>query len=339
MVNKYKKEIEDINRRVYGNKTFAELKRIGKKKGLLNVDHYKKTDKNILVERLVKGKQLKDENKNVLLEQAKNEGLKVNVSMSKEDILKKISNPKLTDLNNKRLRELADKKGVPLRSQMTDKAIIQRLENPTAYYTIESLKRLARNNNIDVRRNISKPDLINLLGERDLITTTPIKAQETNLWVSVKNIPETLRKAFKKKARNAREAVADFKDYIKNLNKDYLTPSRLKKLSRQLERKQKKAEEEEKRLFTPTKEKSAFKNFTVQYVIKGEPLYGPNVFLQIAKPYVINIMDSNRNIKTKLYLNLLYDKGRNRPRRFQNNKKIRLSFCGTKNNNRVYQCL
>ena len=303
MVNKYKKEIEEINRRIYGKKTFADLKRIGKKKGLLNVDHYKKTDRNILIERLVKGKQLKDESKNVLLEQAKNTGLKVNVSMSKEDILKKISNPKLTDLNNKRLRELADKKGVPLRSQMTDRAIIQRLENPTAYYTTESLRRLATNNNLEVRRNISKPELINLLVERDLITTTPIKAQETNLWVSVKNIPESLRRVVKKKARNAREAVADFKEYIKNLNKDYLTPSRLKKLSQQLEKKINKAEEEEKRLFTPVKEKSALKNYAVQYVIKGEPLYGPAEFLQIAKPYVINIMASNRNIKTKLYLN------------------------------------
>ena len=303
MVNKYKKEIEEINRRIYGKKTFADLKRIGKKKGLLNVDRYKKTDRNILIERLVKGKQLKDESKNVLLEQAKNTGLKVNVSMSKEDILKTLTSPKLTDLNNKRLRELADKKGVPLRSQMTDKAIIQRLENPTAYYTTESLRRLATNNNLEVRRNISKPELINLLVERDLITTTPIKAQETNLWVSVKNIPETLRRVVKKKARNAREAVADFKEYIKNLNKDYLTPSRLKKLSQQLEKKINKAEEEEKRLFTPVKEKSALKNYAVQYVIKGEPLYGPAEFLQIAKPYVINIMASNRNIKTKLYLN------------------------------------
>ena len=306
MVNqKSKKEVEEINRRVYGNKTFANLKIIGKKKGLLNVDHYKKTDRNILIERLVKGKQLTDESKNVLLEQAKNSGLKVNASMSKETIIKTLTSPKLTDLNNKRLRELADKKGVPLRSQMTDRAIIHRLENPTNYYTVESLKRLLRNNNIEVPRNISKPNLINLAVEKDLITTTPIKAQEANLWVSVKNIPETLRRAVKKKARNAREAVADFKDYIKNLNKDYLTPSRLKKLSRQLEKKINKAVEEEKRLFTPVKEKSALKNFTVQYVIKGEPLYGPTEFLQIAKPYVINIMTSNRNIKTKLYLNCL----------------------------------
>ena len=305
MVNKYKKEIEEINRKVYGKKTFAELKRIGKKKGLLNVDHYKKTDKNILVERLVKGKQLSDETKGVLLEQAKNTGLKVNISMSKEDILNKISNPKLTDLNNKRLRELADKKGVPLRSQMTDRAIIQRLENPTAYYTTESLRRLARNNNIEVRRNISKPDLINLLGDRDLITTTPIKAQEANLWVSAKNIPETLRRVVKKKARNAREAVADFKDYIKNLNRDYITPSRLKKLSEQLNKKINKIAEEEERLFKPIKEKSAFNNFAVQYVIKGNPTYDTTTFLKVAEPFIINIMVSNHNIKARLYLNCL----------------------------------
>ena len=303
MTNKYKKEIEDINRKVYGNKTFAELKRIGKKKGLLNVDHYKKTDKNILVERLVKGRQLTEETKNVLLLKAQEEGLKANISMSKEDILKKISNPQLTDLNNKRLRELADKKGVPLRSQMTDKAIIQRLENPTRYYTTESLRRLARNNNIEVRRNISKPNLINLLGERDLITTTPIQAQEANLWVSFKNIPETLRRVAKKKARTGREKIADFNDYIKNIKKDYLTPSRLKKLGKQKDKLIKKVEEEEYKLFTPIKEKSAFKDYTTQYVIKGDPNYGPFAFLEIAEPHIINIMNKNRNIKVTLYLN------------------------------------
>ena len=269
------------------------------------MDQYKKADKNILVERLVKGKQISDENKGVLLEQAKNTGLKVNANMSKEDILLKISNPKLTDLNNKRLRELADKGGIPLRSQMTDKAIIQNLENPTNYYTVESLKRLARSNNIDVRRNISKPDLINILGERNLITTTPIKAQETNLWVSVKNIPEELKKVVKKKARNAREALEDFKKYIKNLKKDYITPGRLNKLSKQLEKKIKAVEEEQQRIFTPTQGESAISNFAVQYVIKGVPNYDPISFLKDARPAIINIMNSNRNIKVKLYLNCL----------------------------------
>ena len=303
MTNKYKVQIQDMNRRIYGNKTLAELKRIGKKKDLLNVDRYKKTDKSELIERLVKGRQLSDENKNVLLELAKNSSLNVNANTSKEDILKKISNPKLTDLNEKRLRELADKKGVPLRSQMSNKAIIQRLENPTDYYNVESLKRLARSNNINVRRNISKPDLINILGERGLITTTPITAQESNLGVTVKNIPEALRKAFKKKARSTREAVADFKDYIKNLKKDYITPARLKKLSRQLERKIKKAEEEKEKIFTPKKEASAFRNYTTQYVIiNTDPSYDPLTFLNDASPAIINIFNLNRNIKAFLCL-------------------------------------
>ena len=300
-----RKEREKINRRVYGNKNLADLKRIGKKKGLLNVDHYKNTDRNILIERLVKGKQLTDETKSVLAEQAKNTGLKVNISMSKEDIINKIKNPQLTDLNNKRLRELADKKGVSLKSQMTDKQIRERLENPTKWQTIKSLKSVADSNKIKYNKNIKLPELRNILIERDLITTTPIKAQEANLWVSVKNIPETLRRAVKKKARNAREAVADFKDYIRNLNRDYITPSRLKKLSKQLNKKINKAVEEEKRLFTPVKEKSAFKGFTSQYVIKGNPDYDTTTFLTIAKPWIINIMNKNRNIKVKLYLNCI----------------------------------
>ena len=305
MTNKYKKEIEEINRKVYGKKSLRELKIIGKKRGLLNVDQYKKADKNILVERLVKGRQLSDEDKPVLLEGAKNKNLKVNASMSKEDILKKISNPKLTDLNVKRLRELAEKGGIPLRSQMTDRAIIQRLENPTAYYTVESLKRLARNNNIDIRRNISKPELINILGERNLITTTPLQAQESNLGVVASNVPIDIIRKATKKARNAKEAVANFKEYIKNINKDYITPNRLKKLSKQLEKKIKKAVEEQKRIFTPIKEASAFKNYTTQYVIKlkeEDPPYGPIEFLKDAGPAIINILESNRNIKTALFL-------------------------------------
>ena len=110
MNNKYKKEKDEINRRVYNTKTLPELKIIGKKKGLLNVDQYKKRDKNVLVERLVKGKQLSDYPKNVLLEKAQNEGLNANASMSKNVILQKITNSKLTDLKEHRLRKLAEKK-------------------------------------------------------------------------------------------------------------------------------------------------------------------------------------------------------------------------------------
>ena len=47
MVNKNKKELEEINRVVYSNKKLPELKRIGKKKGLLNVDQYTKRNKDV----------------------------------------------------------------------------------------------------------------------------------------------------------------------------------------------------------------------------------------------------------------------------------------------------
>ena len=258
-----------------------------------------------MVERLVKGKQLSDYPKNVLLEKAQNEGLNANASMSKNVILQKISNPKLTDLNEKRLRKLAEKKGITLKDQMTNKQIIERLENPTKHYKIQELKRLARDNNINVRRTIKKQDLINILVERDIITTTPITAQESNLGVKFSSVPMELIRVAKKKARNAKEALKKFKLYIKNLKCDYITPSRLRKITKQLEKKTKEAVEEHKRFFTPRKEASAFKNYTNQYVIDGVPGYGPMEFLADAKPAIVNIFNSNRNIKIRLYLNCL----------------------------------
>ena len=335
--NKNNKELfisNESRKRQYNTKSLPQLKIIGKKMGLLNVDQYKKANKKALVERLVKGRQLSDESKNVLLGIAQNEDLKVNASMSKEDILKKISSPKLTDLNEKRLRKLAEKKGIPLRSQMTNRKIIQRLENPTNYYTVESLKRLARSNNIDVRRNISKPELINILGERNLITTTPITAQESNLGVLVSNVPiELIRKA-KKKAQNAREALENFKEYIKNLKSYNISADRLKKLTKQLERKEKKAKEEHDRIFTPTREASAFRNYTNQYVIYNIFDIGPSIFLNYAKPPIINIFNSNRNIKTILYLYVLMTQGE-REVEFAFHSKIKLILEGT-DLNKIY---
>ena len=306
MTNKYKKEIEEHNRRIYSSKSFAELKIIGKKKGLRNVDQYKKANKNVLIERLVKGRQLKDESKNVLLEKAQNKDLRVNESMSKKDILKKISSQKLADLNKEGLRKLAEKKGIPLRSQMTRNDIIQRLKNPTDYYTVQSLKRLARSNNIDVRDNISKPELINILVERNLITTTPITTQESNLDVMASNVPiELIRKA-KKKAQSAHEDLENYKEYIKNLKSYNISAGRFKKITKQLERKEKKAKEEKDRIFTPTREASAFKNYTNQYVMYNTIASLDSLaFLSYAKPAIINIFNSNRNIKTILYLHCL----------------------------------
>ena len=306
--NNNKKELfisAESRRREANRKTLPELKRIGKNMGLLNVDQYNRQNKNILVERILKGRQLSDESKGVLLEHAKNEGLITNASMSKNVILQKITNPKLTDLNEKRLRELAEKGGIPLRSQMTNRDIITRLENPTNYYTVESLKRLARNNNIEIRRNINKPELINILRDRNLITTTPITAQESNLGVAIRNIPKELIQVVKKKARNAREALINFKEYMKNLKTDYMTSSRLKKLAKQLEKKEKEAKEEHKRIFTFKQEASAFNNYVNQYVINGSDVYDGLTFLREAKASITNILNLNRGIKAILYFNVI----------------------------------
>ena len=186
---------------------------------------------------------------------------------------------------------------------MTNKDIIRKLENPTDYYTVESLKRLARNNNIEVARNISKPDLIRILGERDLITTTPVTAQESNLGIRASNVPIELIKLVKKKARNARESLINFKNFMKNLKTDYITSSRLKKLTKTLETRERKAREEHDKIFTFRKELSAFNNFTDQYVIDGSDVYDGKSFLMEARDSIINVLEMNRGIKARLYLN------------------------------------
>ena len=334
MSNKYKKQIEEHNRRVYVSKSLQELKRIGKvKKGLLNVDQYKKTDRNILIERLVKGKQLSDYSKEVLLEKAQNEGLNANASMSKNVILQKITNPKLTDLNESRLRKLAEKGGIPLRSQMTNRAIIQRLEDPTKYYTVESLKRLARNNQIQIPRNISKPDLINVLGERNLITTTPITSQESNLGVVGSKVPIALIQKAKRKARDSLEDLEIFKDYIKSIKSYNLDADRLKKLTKQLEKKEKKVNNELNKIFTPIREASAFRSYTNQYVMSNNNLgLGPKEFLEYGKPPIINIFNSNRNIKTILYLYVEMTQGEREVEFAFHSKGLKLILEGTNEN-------
>ena len=334
MSNKYKKQIEEHNRRVYASKSLQELKRISKvKKGLLNVDQYKKADRNILIERLVKGKQLSDYTKDVLLEKAQNEGLNANASMSKNVILQKITNPKLTDLNESRLRKLAEKGGIPLRSQMTNGEIIQRLKNPTKYYTVESLKRLARNNNIQIPRNISKPDLINVLGERNLITTTPITSQDSNLGVAASKVPIALIQKAKRKGRDSLEDLEIFKDYIKNVKNYNLDADRLKKLTKQLEKKEKKVKDELNKIFTPIREASAFRSYTNQYVMTNTNLgLGPEKILKHAKPPIINIFNSNRNIKTILYLHVLMSQGETIQEFAFHSKGLKLILEGTDEN-------
>ena len=94
----------------YNNMKLKELKQIGKDMGLLRVDKYNKHNKNELIERIKRGPQLRDYDKNVLLEDAQDKGLLVNATMSKETILKKLTNPTLRDFNEEKLREVASQR-------------------------------------------------------------------------------------------------------------------------------------------------------------------------------------------------------------------------------------
>ena len=138
---------------------------------------------------------------------------------------------------------------------------------------------------------------------------------------------ELIQKA-KKKAKTAREALINFKEYIKNIKSYNISADRLKKLSKQLEKKEKKAKEEHDRIFTPTREASAFRNYTNQYVIYNIFDIGPLTFLDYAKPAIINIFNSNRNIKTILYLNVLMSQGET-IKEFAFHSKIKLILEGT----------
>ena len=265
--------------------------------GLLRVDKNKKRE---LIERLRKGKQLSDESKDILLENARDTGLLVNATMSKNVILQKITKPKLTDFSKERLKGIAREKGVALKSDMTKKGIITRLENPTKYYTIESLRKVAEDNNIAIARNIIKPDLIKILEDRNLITSTPITVEESNLGVMYSDVPIELIRAAIKKARNAREALFNYRNYIKNLKTESLTSRRLKQILKTLKKRERKAKEEHDRIFTIREGISALKEFAKVYTIDGSDVFDGKTFLHEARGSITGKLRGYKQTKVKL---------------------------------------
>ena len=290
----------------YNRMKIKDLRQIGKEMGLLSVDKNNKKD---LIERLKKGRQLSDYSKNVLLEHAQNTGILANAQMSKETILKKLTTPKLQDLGDKRLREIAKQRGVRLKGTMPRKDIIKRIEEPTAYYTVENLKRLAEDNNMRVRRGITKTELINRLTEANIIS--PSKSIEvSNIGVLVDDDgPLTLITSIKRETpKNAREDLDNYRKYIQNIKSEYLTSTRLKQIQKTLEEKERKANEEHSRLFTPVLSKSAFKEFARVYTIKGIEGYDGETFLNEARDSMMKILRENKGTKVKLVFTYIMEK-------------------------------
>ena len=308
MTDKYKKQIAEFNRRIYSGKTLQQLKNIGKRKGLLNVDQYNKRDKNVLIERLVKGRQISDESKDFLIQKAKNMHLSVNATMSKQDILEKISSKKLIDHDKEYLIRLAKERGVNLPVNTTKEEIFNRLNNPSKNFTKQSLTEVAKANNIQVPKNISKPNLINLLVDRNLITTTPITTKESNLGVHFSNVPYELIRTVTKKSRTVEEALEDYKKYIASLKSGFITSKRLKQLTKVLEKKEREVEEKRKKVLRIEVKTSAFKSFNKVYDIDGKGRTDVIEFLIDAGELLIPVLMVDVPTKVKLVLYLIMKK-------------------------------
>ena len=61
-------------------------------------------------------------------------------------------------------------------------------------------------------------------------------------------------------------------------------------------------------LFQPSQYKSALKNFTIQYRIKGSNGYDPESFLLNSKQSITNLMINSRQTKVKLILSCTMEK-------------------------------
>ena len=183
---------------------------------------------------------------------------------------------------------------------MTKEQIKDRINNPTKHYTIESLKKVAEDNNIIVDRNIRKNDLIEQLKDRKLLNIPPEPIVESNLGVKFSDaLLKSIREA-KRKARNAREDLANYKNYIKSLNNEILTSKRFKKILKEVKKREIKAKEEHDKIFTVREGEKALKNFAKVYVIDGTTVYEPREFLFEARVPITEILRTNKETKVKM---------------------------------------
>ena len=195
---------------------------------------------------------------------------------------------------------------------MSGKDIIERIKNPTKHYTIDNLKRLAKDNNIETRRGQTKQEIIDALTNANVISPTK-KVKVSNLGVMTA-APLTLIEKIKKFApENAYENLEEYKDYLRRIRRGYLTTARLCKLKRTLEKKENKVKEEVARKFIPVKSQSALKAFTNVYTIGRDDerncrAYGcPDfwgwdglTFFKTAKTTLVPLLKKNKGIKVKL---------------------------------------
>ena len=198
---------------------------------------------------------------------------------------------------------------------MSGKDIIERIENPTKHYTIENLKRLAKDSNIKIRQGQTRQEIIDVLTNANVISPTE-KAEVSNLGVmTTPNTPLTLIEKVKRfKPKTAFEDLIAYRKYLERIRRWYLTVARLNKLKRTLEKKERKAMEEALKKFIPRKSQSALKEFAIVYTIglTGPPEilykfgcpdfkgYDAYTFLRTARITLVPLLKKIKGIKLKL---------------------------------------
>ena len=180
---------------------------------------------------------------------------------------------------------------------MTKEGIIKRLQNPITHYTMESLKRLASNNNIEVGRNITKLELVGILQDANLITRTP-GVVDSNIGVRFidTSLPMIRRQ---KTPTSAREDLMNYIEKLPNKLK-YASMSKTTKFVKELQKKMEKAKEERDRLFEARETDSALRCFTKKYTINGIDGYDGDSFCNSAEDSITKVMRENRQTKVKL---------------------------------------
>ena len=104
----------------------------------------------------------------------------------------------------------------------------------------------------------------------------------------------------RKTPKNAYEDLNNYRKYIQNIKREYLTSRKLKQIQKTLEEKEKKAMEERSRLFTPVITQSALNEFANVYTINGNEVYDGLTFLNNAKGSITGVLRENKPSRIKL---------------------------------------
>ena len=91
-------------------------------------DAYKYNFREELIERIKEGVKFNDYNKYELMEMARNEGIRVNDTMKKETIIRKLENPTYNDYNEETLREIGKQQGLNIAPSKKRPSILNRLK-------------------------------------------------------------------------------------------------------------------------------------------------------------------------------------------------------------------